>query len=64
MSPKEVPPSTILPREYLVDLDVGVSDHHKVDFHTSDDAATDKRAQVPDQDVILVLTDAVVELYE
>ena len=48
----------------MVDLDVGVPHHHEIDFHTANDAPADKRAQVPDKDVILVLSDAVVYLQE
>ena len=36
----------------------------KLIFHTADDAPTAKQAQVPDQDVILALSDAVVYLHE
>ena len=39
-----------------------VPHHHEIDFHTTNDAPADKRAQVPDKDVILVLSDAVVYL--
>ena len=41
-----------------------VSRHHEIDFHTADDAPTDKRPQIPDKDLILVLSDAVVYLHE
>ena len=36
----------------------------KLIFPTADNATTEMRAQVPNQDVILVLSDAVVYLYE
>ena len=36
----------------------------KLIFHTADNATTEMRAQVPNQDVILALSDAVVYLHE
>ena len=36
----------------------------KLNFHTADNATIEMRAQVPNQDVILVLSDAVVYLHE
>ena len=36
----------------------------KLIFHTADNATIEMRAQVPNQDVILVLSDAVVYLHE
>ena len=36
----------------------------KLIFHTADNATTEMQAQVPNQDVILVLSDAVVYLHE
>ena len=41
-----------------------VSYHFEIDFHTDDDDPTDKQAQVPDQDVIIVFSVAVVYLHE
>ena len=36
----------------------------KLIYHTADDAPTEKRSQEPDQDVTIVLSDAVVYLHE
>lgn len=53
-----------IPRKDLIDQDVGVPDHHEIDFHPADDTAGNQRAHVSHENVVFVFAHAIIHLYE
>lgn len=54
--------ATHTPRENLVDLDMGVPYRHELDLHLANDVLGNEGPKVAEEDVVLVLRHAVVNL--
>lgn len=52
-----------VPREYLVDLYMGVPNHREVDLNLTDNALVYEHRQKRNKMVVLIFTDAIIDLY-